>query len=82
MEILKETVQISKERLRVQERLKDLGRISDDALETFRDRFFSDQDRFFNQQISVVQVQERLRRAMRFFELLPENIKPPLEKRP
>lgn len=68
LELRQETVLISKERLRVQERLKDLGEISDNQLETFRTRFFQDQDAYFNQQIRLIDVQERLRQVMRFFE--------------
>ncbi|MHC4506446.1 MAG: TolC family protein, partial [Planctomycetota bacterium] len=61
LEILEETVKISKERLDVQEKLKDRGRISDNALETFRNRFFSDQDSYFRKQISLMEAQESLR---------------------
>jgi outer membrane protein TolC len=70
LDILKETVTISKERLRVQERLKELGKITDNELETFRNRFFADQDVFFGRQISLMEAQEQLRQAMRFFEPL------------
>lgn len=68
VEILKETVNISRERLRVQERLKELGRISDNELETFRERFFGDQDKFFTQQIYLIEAQEKVRYEMRWFE--------------
>ena len=71
VEILVETVRISKERLRVQERLKDLGRISDNELETFRQRFFDDQDTLFAGQEQLIEAQERLRFAMRYFEPAP-----------
>ena len=67
-EILEETVQISKERLSVQERLKDLGKVTDSDLETFRQRFFADQDELFEQQLRLVVAQERLRLEMRYFE--------------
>ena len=70
-DILEETVRISKERFRVQERLKELGEVTDDELETFRERFFSDQDAYFVQQIRLVEAQERLRREMRYFEPVP-----------
>ena len=70
-DILRETVRISKERLHVKERLKELGKISDNELETFRQRFFSDQDSYFEQQIRLIDAQERLRLAMRYFELAP-----------
>jgi outer membrane protein TolC len=71
VDILRETVSISKERLRVQERLKELGEISDNELETFRTRYFADQDDFFGRQISLIEAQEDLRRAMSYFEPLP-----------
>ncbi len=67
-EISEQTVRISKERLRLQEVLKEQGKISDNQLETFRDRFFEDQDRYFEQQIRLIDRQERLRREMRYFE--------------
>ncbi len=83
LEILKETVAISKERLRVQERLKELGKITDNELETFRNRFFADQDVFFRRQISLMEAQELLRQAMRFFEpLRPGNVGDPTGSSP
>jgi len=71
VEILRETVDISRRRLRVQERLKELGKISDNQLETFRTAYFEDQDRFFSQQITLINAQENLRYVMRYFEPLP-----------
>ena len=71
--ILRETVRISKRRLELQERLKERGRISDDQLETFRERFFNDQDAYFNGQVRLVEAQEALRTAMRYFEPLREQ---------
>ncbi len=68
MAIQQRRVGISRERLDIQEQLKELGKISDDQLETFRDRFFSDQDLYFQHQIRLVDAQEDLRFAMRFFE--------------
>jgi len=67
-EVLDQTVRISKERLAVQERLKELGKITDDQLETFRERFFDDQDAYFEQQIRLIEAQEQLRSEMRYFE--------------
>ncbi len=52
----------------MQERLKELGKITDNELETFRERFFADQDNYFEKQIDLVEAQERLRLAMRYFE--------------
>ena len=68
LEILAETVAISKKRLRAKERLKELARIRDDELETFRERFFQDQDAYFDGQITYVVSQEQLRALMRYFE--------------
>jgi len=71
LEILRETVDISWERLRVQRRLKELGKVTDNELETFRRQFFQDQDSFFLQQINLISAQEDLRSQMRYFEPLP-----------
>jgi len=68
VEILGETVRISWERLRIQERRKELGEIRDDELETFRQQFFEDQDAYFEQQLRLIEAQERLRLEMRYFE--------------
>jgi len=73
LEIQRETVQIARERLRVQERLKELGKVSDNELETFRTQFFREQDDLFKGQIDVVDAQESLRFAMRYFEPLPRK---------
>ena len=71
VEILSETVTISRVRLRVQERLKELGEISDNELETFRRAYFTDQDSFFAQQIGLMNAQEDLRSVINQFEPLP-----------
>ncbi|MDD5706363.1 MAG: TolC family protein [Kiritimatiellae bacterium] len=76
LEIARERVDISKERLRIKERLKELGKITDDELETFRALYFSDQDAFFDGQIATVAAQESLRREMRFFAPQPERNAP------
>jgi outer membrane protein TolC len=75
LELLGETVRISKERLRVKEELKESVKeeVTDDELETFRNRFFADQDAFLRGQISLMEAQEDLRYAMRFFEPLPKS---------
>ena len=72
-DILRETAAISQERLRVQERFKELARITDNELETFRERFFEDQDRYFEGQIQLIEAQERLRLAMRYFDPASEQ---------
>lgn len=77
VEILRETVEISRKRLNVQERLKELGKITDNELETFRTRFFSDQDNYFSGQISLVAAEESLRYYMRCFEPFDHEITEP-----
>ena len=68
VEILRETVSISRERLRVEDRLKELGKITDNELETFRNKYFQDMDNFFTQQIALIEAQESLRLVSHFFE--------------
>ncbi len=70
--ILAKKVLIAKKRLQVNERLKELGQATDDQLETFRQQFFEEQDGYFNGQIGLVQAQEALRAAMRYFEPVSE----------
>ena len=66
-----EKVKISKERLRIKNRLKELGRITDNELETFRNQFFNDQDAAFRKEIDLVEAQERVRYVMRYFDSEP-----------
>ena len=73
VEILRETVAISRKRLRIQERLKELGNISDNELETFRNGYFRDLDNFFTRQIDLIEAQENLRQASRYFEPVPSE---------
>lgn len=68
LEILKETAEISHARLKIQETLKELGKISDNELETFRNRFFDDQSEYYNAEINWISACEELRFAMRWFE--------------
>jgi outer membrane protein TolC len=68
LEILKETASISHERLKIQESLKDMGKITDNELETFRNRFFDDQSEYYNAEAGWIATQEELRYQMRWFE--------------
>ncbi len=75
--ISQETVEISRQRFKIQERLNEIGEVKTDELETFRNRFFSDQDSYFNQQINLINAQEQLRLNMRYFEPIrssPEEV--------
>lgn len=73
LEIMAERADISRKRLHAKERLQELGRITNNELETFRDLFFRDQDAYFVSQISYVETQEQVRWLMRYFEALPDK---------
>jgi outer membrane protein TolC len=68
VELAQENVNIEKERFSINEQLKTLGKITDDQLETFRGQFFSAQDSLFQQQELLVERQEDLRLAVRYFK--------------
>ena len=72
LEIQAETVTLSKARLETKQELQTLGRIQDNELELFRNQFFADQDAYFRQQIALIEAQEALRAAMRYFAPLPK----------
>jgi len=63
-----ENVDIERQRFAIQEQLRDVGQIDDDALERFRENFFRTQDGFFREQEDLIQRQEDLRLAIRFFK--------------
>ena len=68
VELAQENVNIEKERFSINELLKTLGKITDDQLETFRGQFFRAQDSSFQQQELLVERQEDLRLAVRYFK--------------
>lgn len=68
VELAQENVNIERERLSIQEQLRDMGRVDDDALERFRERFFNAQDRLFGAQEVLIQLQENLRLSTRYFQ--------------
>jgi len=67
VQLARENVEIERERFSIQEQLRDVGRIDDDALERFREKFFAAQDSSFLQQERLIQRQENLRQAIRLF---------------
>jgi len=67
VQLAQENVAIEKERFAIQEQLRDVGRIDDDALERFRENFFRAQDDLFRQQETLIQRQEDLREAIRIY---------------
>jgi outer membrane protein TolC len=67
VELAQENVNIEKERFAIKEKIRDAGKITDDELETFRNSFFNAQDRLFQQQETLLEKQENLRLAIRFF---------------
>lgn len=62
-----ENVSIERERFSIKEKLRDVGKITDDELETFRRSFFAAQDNLFRQQEIMIERQEDLRLAIRYF---------------
>jgi len=68
VELAQENVNIEKERFAIKEKLRDVGKITDDELETFRNTFFTAQDSLFTQQETLIVRQEDLRLAIRFFK--------------
>ena len=68
VELQQETLEISRERLRIIVRLREFGRATEDDVENFRDRFFAEQDRLFSEQDQLVRQQESVRQLIRMFE--------------
>ncbi|OGG54966.1 MAG: hypothetical protein A3F84_27475 [Candidatus Handelsmanbacteria bacterium RIFCSPLOWO2_12_FULL_64_10] len=68
MEIGAQQLQIARRRLEIQERLRDLGLVTDLQVENFRGQFFSEQDRFFQIQDAYIGALEDLRQAIGYFD--------------
>jgi len=68
VQLAQEYVNIEKERFSIKEQLRDVGKITDDELETFRRSFFAAQDNLFSEQEIMIQRQEDLRLAIRYFK--------------
>lgn len=68
VELAQENVNIENERFSIKTQLRDVGKITDDELETFRRSFFAAQDNLFLQQEAMVERQEDLRLAIRYFK--------------
>jgi outer membrane protein TolC len=67
VELAQENVKIERERFQIEDELRNVGRITDDQLETFRQAFFNAQDQLFSAQETLVDRQEDLRLAIRCF---------------
>lgn len=67
VELAQERVKIAKERLSIKEELRTIGKITDDELETFRTQFFATQDSLLQRQETLIERQEDLRLAIRYF---------------
>jgi outer membrane protein TolC len=68
VELAQENVNIERERFQIQEEYRNIGKITDDQLETFRRTFFAAQDELFLAQEDLVKRQEDLRLAIRYFK--------------
>ena len=68
VELAQQNVNIESQRFMIKTQLRDVGKITDDELETFRRLFFNAQDSLFIQQERMIERQEDLRWAIRFFK--------------
>ena len=68
VDLAQENVNIENQRFTIKTELRDVGRITDDELETFRQLFFRAQDSLFAQQERMITRQEDLRLAIRYFK--------------
>ncbi len=66
--LAQKNVEIESQRFMIQTQRRDVGKIDDDALERFRENFFRAQDGLFIEQGELIQRQENLRLAIRFFK--------------
>lgn len=68
VELAQTNVNIAYERFVIKTELRDVGKITDDELETFRGKFFTAQEQFLIEQVSLITRQEDLRLAIRYFK--------------
>ncbi|MEJ2701419.1 MAG: TolC family protein [Sedimentisphaerales bacterium] len=68
VELAQQNVNIESQRFMIKTQLRDIGKITDDELETFRRLFFNAQDSLFAEQELLIERQEDLRLAIRFFK--------------
>ena len=61
-------VNIERERFIIKTELRDVGKIDDNELETFRELFFNAQDYLFERQEDMIESQENLRLSIRYFK--------------
>jgi hypothetical protein len=67
VDLAQENVNIENQRFLIKAELRDVGTITDDELETFRQLFFNAQDSLFTQQEVMIERQEDLRLSIRYF---------------
>jgi outer membrane protein TolC len=68
VELERDRVDIDDQRFKIKAELRDVGKITDDELETWRGKFFDAQDKFFRRQVDMIESQENLRLAIRYFK--------------
>ena len=68
VQLAQQNVDIENERFSIKAQLRDVGKITDDELETFRRSFFAAQDSLFQQQELLIERQEDLRSAIRYLK--------------
>jgi outer membrane protein TolC len=68
LEVWRERVAIDRERYSLAVTQHELGRMSDEGLDAFRERLFRSQDAYFAKQFDVLEKEEELRRLTRMLE--------------
>jgi len=68
VELEGDRVDIEEQRFKIKTELRDVGKITDDELETWRGKFFNAQDKLFDRQVYMIESQENLRLAIRYFK--------------
>lgn len=63
-----EKAEISRRRLEITRTLREHGKVAEFQLDSYRNSFFSDQDRLFSEQENVIVAQENLRKIMGVFD--------------
>ncbi|MFA6450567.1 MAG: TolC family protein [bacterium] len=68
LKLQRDIVENSRRRLEITRKLREYGKVNEFQVDSLRNTFFSDQDRYFTQQENVIAAQEKLRSIMGVFQ--------------
>ena len=68
LDLQRERMNISLRRLEITRKLREFGKVPEYQLDSYRNQFFSDQDRYFSAQEAVITAQENIRKIMGVFD--------------